>query len=451
MTDDQKTKSSGSSDQGAETPTPSSTGKSAETSTGRRKDVRAERRLRIIGTILGISFILCGLGAGLGLANLLDDLPRTQDAAVRANLVGIAPHVSGPIVELRVVDNQPVSRGEVLFVVDPRPYEATLAEAEADLALIDTEITALRADVFAAERAVEAARAKVVQREAESTYARIYLDRVRPLLEQRFVTPDQVDKAEADAIALEAAVATALADLAAADADRGASIAELGDLESGASGTPAGEDAVAGDRAVERSLPGMDDGADGLRESSGTVLNARRLAADARVDRARLFLDYCVVRSPVDGFVTNLNLAVGEYANEGRQVFTLVDSSVWYVMANFKETYTQYLEPGDPVEVYLMSRPLERYQGVVQGIGWAIDLADGATRAMTDLPRTDPTLDWVRLAQRFPVRIVIEPQEGQAFRMGETAAVIAMPGVDELPPPMFPEVRRFFKWLGLGH
>ena len=114
MTDDQKTTSTGSSDQHAETPNPPSAGP--------RKDVRVERRLRIVGTILGISFILCGLGAGLGLANLLDDLPRTQDAAVRANLVGIAPHVSGPIVELRVVDNQPVSRGEVLFVVDPRPH-----------------------------------------------------------------------------------------------------------------------------------------------------------------------------------------------------------------------------------------------------------------------------------------------------------------------------------------
>lgn len=421
------------------------------TRAGSSEEVRSERRLRIAGNILGISFILGGLGAGLGLANLLDDLPRTQDAAVRANLVGIAPHVSGPIVELEVVDNQPVARGDVLFIVDPRPYEAGLAEAEADLALIDTEITALRAEVFATARAVEAARAKVVQREAESAYARLYLDRVRPLLEQRFVTPDQVDKAEADAVALQAAVATALADLSAAEAVRSASIAELGDLEPGQTGDSAAVESVAADRSVGSSLPEMDDDGFSREDSSGMVLNARRLAARARVDRARLFLDYCVVRSPVDGYVTNLNLAVGEYANEGRQVFTLVDSSVWYVMANFKETYTQYLEPGDSVEVYLMSRPMERFKGVVQGIGWAIDLADGATRAMTDLPRTDPTLDWVRLAQRFPVRIVIEHEEGQTFRMGETAAVIALPGEDELPPPKFPAVRRFFRWLGLGH
>ncbi|MEE2972835.1 MAG: biotin/lipoyl-binding protein, partial [Planctomycetota bacterium] len=382
--------------------------------------------------------------------------PRTQDAAIRANLVGVAPHVSGPIVELRVVDNQEVSRGDVLFVVDPRPYQAALAEAEADLVLVDLEIEALRADVRAFDRTVEAARALVAQREAEAEYARIYLDRVRPLLADRFVTPDEVDKAQANARALQAAVATALADLAAAEAARSAAIAELGDLGRGAAVDPnetdarvAGEEMIREDRAVDRGLPGMDDGIDARSPPAGTRLNARRLAVQARVDRARLYVDYCTVRSPVDGYVTNLNLAVGEYANEGRQVFTLVDASIWYVMANFKETYTRYLEPGDPVEIYLMSRPTERLAGVVQGIGWAIDLADGATQDSTDLPRTDPTLDWVRLAQRFPVRIVIEGRPDASFRMGETAAVIALPGEDDLPPPRFPRVRAFFRWLGL--
>ena len=417
------------------------------------REAQAARRhdgwRRILGIVLGISFIISGLASGLALANLLDDLPRTQDAAVRANLVGVAPHVSGPIVELRVVDNQPVSRGEILFVVDPRPYEATLAEAEAGLALIDMEIEALRADVFSADRAVEAARAMVVQREAEAAYAAIYLDRVRPLLPERFVTPDQVDRAAADATALEAAVATALADLAAAEAERSAAVAQLGDLDPSAEGSRAAGEAIAKDRSADGSLPGMHDGAGAEEDPVGTMLNARRLAARTRVDRAKLFLEYCVVRSPVDGYVTNLNLAVGEYANEGRQVFTLVDSSVWYVMANFKETYTRYLKPGDPVEVYLMARPMERFKGVVQGIGWAIDLADGATRPSTDLPRTDPTLDWVRLAQRFPVRIVLEPREGVTFRMGETAAVIAIPGTDVLPPPKFPRIRGMFERLGL--
>lgn len=431
----------------AETSSPASDRPAAS---GQERGRREDLRTKVLGNVFGISFIIAGLFSVLGLANTLDDLPRTQDAAVRANLVGIAPHVSGPIVELAVVDNQPITRGQVLFVVDPRPYEASLAEAEAGLALIDMEIDSMRADVLASERAVEAAGAMVRQREAEAAYARIYLERVRPLLSQRFVTPDQVDKAEADALALDAAVATAMADLAAAEADRVASVAALGDLGPRDSAVSPAEEAMREDQVADGSLSGMDDGAGISEPPQGTVLNARRIAARALVDRARLYLEYCTVRSPVDGYVTNLNLAVGEYANEGRQVFTLVDSSVWYVMANFKETYTRYLEPGDVVEVYLMARPLERLTGVIQGIGWAIDLPDGATQPFTDLPRTDPTLDWVRLAQRFPVRIVIETDGESRFRMGETAAVIAMPGADELPPAKFPRIRRFFESIGLG-
>ena len=390
-----------------------------------------------------------GILSILVLANLLDDLPRTEDAAVRANLVGIAPHVSGPIVSLPAVDNQPVRRGEILFVVDPRPYEAALAQAEAELALVDLEVEALRAQVVAATRAVSAAEATVEQRAAEAAYAQIYLERVEPLLENRFVTPDQVDKAAADAAALEAAVVTARADLETARATLAAQIADLGDLELAGPGITPALDAIEADAATDRSLTGMDEDIEAAEGPPGSVLNARRLAVKAKVDRARLFLDYCTVRSPVDGYVTNLNIAVGEYANEGQQVFTLVDTSIWYVMANFKETYTRYLEVGDPVEVYLMSRPTEVFDGVIQGIGWAIDLKDGATQPFTDLPRTDPTLDWVRLAQRFPVRIILEPIEGVPFRMGETAAVIAVPNADRPPSPQFPWVRDFFNWLGL--
>ena len=412
----------------------------------------APRRMtpqRLAGRILGPVFMACGLLSILVLANLLDDLPRTEDAAVRANLVGIAPHVSGPIVALPVVDNQPVRRGETLFIVDPRPYEAALAEAEAELSLVDLEVDALRAQVVAATRAVAAAEATVEQRAAEAAYAQIYLERVEPLLENRFVTPDQVDKAAADAAALEAAVVTAQADLETARARLAAQVADLGDLSLGDAATRPALDAVDAEDATDRSLPGIDDGATPAESAPGTVLNARRLAAKAKVDRARLFLGYCTVRSPVDGYVTNLNIAVGEYANEGKQVFTLVDTSIWYVMANFKETYTRYLEIGDEVEVYLMSRPTEVFDGIVQGIGWAIDLKDGATQPLTDLPRTDPTLDWVRLAQRFPVRIIVQPVEGVPFRMGETAAVIAVPNADRPPAPQFPWVRDFFNWLGL--
>ena len=117
-------------------------------------------------------------------------------------------------------------------------------------------------------------------------------------------------------------------------------------------------------------------------------------------------MQYCYVRAPFDAYVTNLNIAVGQYANEGRQVVSLVDNRQWYVMANFRENFLDHIRPGMRVEVYLLSYPNRRFVGRVQEAGWALHQENGATVA--GLPQVEPTLNWVRLSQRFPVRIVIE-------------------------------------------
>lgn len=364
---------------------------------------------RIVGRTLGISFIIGGIISGLILANTLEDFPRTEDAYVRANIIGIAAHVSGEILELNVVDNQPVQEGDLLFVVDPRPYEIALAEAEAQLALVDLAIAGYKDAIKAAEAQVKAAEAKVIENQAQADYAVQFLARMEPLLGNRFVTPDQVDQARANALATEAAVASAQAEVAAAKQNLQLSVTQLGDV---------------GD------------------------INARRVAAQIEVDNGRLFLDYCYVRAPFDGYITNLNITVGEYANEGVQVFAIVDREIWYVMANFKETYLSYLEPGMEVEVYLMALPEKRFKGVIQGIGWAITDIEGPT--LNPIPTTSPTLDWVRLAQRFPVRIIVEDDPDEfPLRMGATAAVIVLPTEDSMPRPRFPWVRQFFQWLDL--
>ena len=96
-----------------------------------------------------------------------------------------------------------------------------------------------------------------------------------------------------------------------------------------------------------------------------------------------------------------------------------------------------------------MARPAETIKGTIQGVGWALYQDNGATIPSVQLPKVSPTMDWVRLAQRFPVRIILEDEIDSPVRMGETAAVIVLPGESELPPPMFPRVREFFNWLGL--
>ncbi len=331
---------------------------------------------KVIGRLLGISIVVGAVVLGVIVWRELYRHPRTDDAYVRANTIGIAPHVSGPIVELNVVDNQRVKQGEVLFVIDPRPYQSAVDRAKADLELTNLEIRGY-------EHAVEAAQAALAQREAEAAYARQYLERVTPLLDRKFVTPNDVFEARTRAAAAEAKVEEARFELRRAQNELG----QLGDV------------------------------------------NARRQAAEAALYDAELDLDYCTVRAPFDGYVTNLNIAVGQYANQGQEVFALVDDRQWYVMANFREDFLASIKPGMEAEIYLMSYPRRKFRGRVQGIGWALYQKDGATVGV--LPAVEPTLNWVRLAQRFPVRIILEESDpAYPFRMG-ASAVVTIKGTPE--------------------
>ncbi len=325
--------------------------------------------LRWLGRVIGAAIVVATVLVTVWVLALNRRHPRTDDAYVRANLVGIAPHVSGPIVELPVVDNQPVKTGDLLFVVDPRPYQVTLDRTRAELAVVESQISAQQSAIAAAE-------AEVKRREAESWYAANYLRRVEPLLAKQYVTTDKVEDARSKQRA-----AAAAHDQARHELERAQQLlAQFGEL------------------------------------------NARRQAAQAAVGDAELNVGYCWVRTPFDGYVTNLNISIGQYARQGDQVLALVDGRSWYVLANFRETFLDAIRPGMEADVYLMSYPGRRFRGVVQGTGWAIHPPDGATVGV--LPEVQPTLNWVRLAQRFQVRIKLEdPDPEQPFRMGATAVV----------------------------
>jgi multidrug efflux system membrane fusion protein len=334
-----------------------------------RADESGERIRWLIGRALSAIIIVAAIVLGLYVTREYYVYPRTDDAYVRANLVGIAPHVSGPIVALPVVDNQRVAQGDLLFEVDPRPYQHALDRLDAQLVLT-------RLDVQAYEEAIGAARAEQARREADAAYARQYLERIEPLLSKRYVTANDVYNARSQLQAAEAAVRNAEAEVKRAQRQLG----QLGDV------------------------------------------NARLKAAEAEVADAQLNVAYCSVRAPFDGYVTNLNIAVGEYANQGRQVLSLVDDRVWYVVANFRENFLPYIKPGMTADVFLLSQPHRRYRGRVQGVGWALYQQNGAT--VDGLPAVEPTLNWVRLSQRFPVRIVLEERDPDGpFRMGATAVV----------------------------
>jgi len=329
----------------------------------------ADMRMRALGYFLSALIIICAILLSLFVARLYYIYPRTDDAFVRANTIAVAPHVSGPIVELPVVDNQLVRAGDLLFVVDPRPYQAAFDRATAKLQLTNLEIKGL-------EDAISAAQSERRRREADLAYAKQYLGRIEPLLSRHFVTANDVFDARSRMRAAEAAVENAKSEVLKAQKDLG----QLGDI------------------------------------------NARRKQAEAELEDAKLNVGYCRVTAPFDGYVTNLNISVGQYANEGRDVLSLVDDRTWYVMANFRENFLSHIQPGMSADVYLLAYPNHRFRGRVQGLGWALYQSNGAT--IEGLPQVEPTLNWVRLSQRFPVRIILEGRDAKMpFRMGATAVV----------------------------
>jgi multidrug resistance efflux pump len=239
-----------------------------------------------------------------------ENYPRTDDASVTANIVGIAPRISGPIIKIAVTDNQFVKAGDLLFEIDPVPYQD----------------------------AVDRTAAQKIQTEA-------YLNRLQALLPTNATTKEQVDEAVAS--------------------DKG---------------------------------------------------------AQAALTTAQYDLEGCRVVAPFNGYITNMNISNGAYAHAAGEVITMVDVRDWYVIANFRESALRHIEPGMTADVYLMTKPNVKYHGVVEGIGRAV--VPEEEPQLSGLPDVKRELNWVRLAQRFPVRIRLraDPTD-ESLRVGASAIV----------------------------
>ncbi|MGA8572364.1 MAG: biotin/lipoyl-binding protein [Desulfobaccales bacterium] len=374
-----------------------------------------------IGRLLGM-----GIVAGAAIAVIVTLLqwvirPETEDATVRANYIGIAPQVSGHIVDLHVRDNQRVQEGDLLFLIDPRPYEIALERARATLALTRTEVDALKHSAAAAVGGVSRARAQlkasaaevsrqemdpvaadaeIARLEAQFQRADDHLKRLEPLLPRQFVTADRVEEArtqrDADLAALNEARAHKRAAVAALLSTRAEHVATEAALQQAHSEQSRAEAAIG--------------------EIEG--INARIAAAEAAVHSAELDLSYCRVQAPFTGLVVNMNISNGAFARAGVEVFTLVDTGTWFVVANFRETQLRHISYGAPADLYLLSQPRKHFRGTVVGLGWAV-LPDNGT-STNGLPVVDRSLDWIRLAARFPVRIKVENPD-DSFHLGASA------------------------------
>jgi len=305
--------------------------------------------------------------------------PWTRDGQVRAEVIQIAPRVSGPIVDLPIEDDQFVKAGDVLFQIDPRTFEAALEQARAELAETLDGYDALTEQVAAAEAAVEAARHSVTQaasgiRETDSDVVknRAEYKRQEEMLPREATAQKAVDSARANYQVSQQERRTAVAGLAQARANQRQAEANLAEAQANLG--------AAGDE------------------------NPRVRAAQAAVKQDELNLEFTTVRAPVDGYVTNLLLRLGTQMVANEPQLALVDVNSYWITGFFKEDDIKNIAPGDRVVVTLMSYPDEPLRGRVKSIGWGIALDDGST-GFELLPSVSPTFEWIRLAQRVPVRV----------------------------------------------
>src|ERR1700747_2670680 len=284
-----------------------------------------------------ITVIIVGLGvwAAVSLYSRYIENPWTRDGQVRANIVGIAPRVSGPIIQVRVRDNQPVRKGDLLFEIDPSDFQAQ----------------------------VDIAAGQVENDEATFKQQQQNLDRQTDLFRTH--------------------------------------VNALQDFQNA--------------------------------QDSFAAARAQLASAKANLELARLNLSYTKVFAPVDGYVTNMNTSPGTYVTAGIQLMALVDTSSYWVGGYFKETQLPHIKVGQKVLITMMGYENQPFQGVVRSVGWGIYVEDGSGSSSTALlPSISPTIDWVRLPQRFPVRIQVLASSPVPLRIGQTVSV-AM--TSEVEPP----------------
>ena len=332
--------------------------------------------------------------------------PWTRNGQVRAHVIQINPRVSGPIVDLPIRDNQFVKAGDLLFEIDPRTFQASLDQARAQLDETGDSVQALEKQVEAARAGVSASRASIAQAQSaidqlSATIAKnkAEYERKKDLLPKKATSQKAVERASANyevslqqKISAEAGLRQAHAALAESRASLAEAKAQLG--------------------AVGES-------------------NAQVRASLAAVRQAELNLEFTRVKAPVDGYITNLNLRLGSQAVANQAVLALVDVNSYWIDGFFKENAITDIRAGDRAVVTLMTYPDTPLEGRVDSIGWGIAQQDGST-GFELLPTINPTFEWIRLAQRVPVRIHLSPvPQDIPLRVGTTCSVLVLTGDEE--------------------
>jgi membrane fusion protein, multidrug efflux system len=331
----------------------------------RHSEHEPSRWRRTLGIGLGAIAAVAAIGAGVVYFLQSRHYESTDDAFVDGYMTQIAPRIAGPVVALEFSDNQHVTQGQTLVLIDPHDYQVKLDQAKAARAnavasqqQAAAQIGVLQANVDQAKANVVVTQADLVQ--AQQDYQRF--TRINP----HAVSQQQVDNATATFHSSQAKLAAANQAVAGAEAQ-----------------LQAGQAQVAAAQAQERQ-------------------------AKANVEAAALELSYCTIVAPVTGRIAHRNVDVGNYVSPGQSMFAIVQDNLW-VTANFKETQLSQLKPGQPVNVSIDAVPAMRFRGRVDSF------QPGTGSAFSVLPAENATGNWVKVVQRLPVKIVFDDPRVQQF------------------------------------
>ncbi len=288
----------------------------------------------------------------------------TENAYINADVVNVAALVKGQVLGVYITENQHVHKGDKLFDIDPRPYAIALEHAQADLASAKQSARQDHADV-------NVARAEVQQIESDLHNARVNYQRDQDLLTRHFIPQQKLDDAHTRVADLEASLQQASAKLNRA-------------------------------QAVPEKL-----------NERGDVMRAQ-----AAIDQAKLDLQNTQVYANQDGQISNLSLTAGSMVGIGNPLFAIIADNSFHIDANFKETELGGIHAGQLVDIHIDMYPEQHFLGAVES------LSGGTGTAFSLLPPQNATGNWVKIAQRVPVRIKFAQMDADhPLRIGATATV----------------------------
>jgi multidrug efflux system membrane fusion protein len=334
------------------------------------------RRFSSRGNLIALGVVALAVVIAILVASWARGHPSSSDASIDADVVHVAAAVGGRIIDFHVRENSRVRRDEVLFQIDPLPYQLAVSQAQADLAVAEGQLDTHKRYVSTQRSNATLAQDQALNAKANYELATRTAERLRPLTAKGYVPNQQLDQADVNAHD----AATRL---------QQARVQQLAAVEA----------------------------IDTLQAAESLV--AARQAALALAKRN---LDDTTVRATHDGLIVGLTVSTGEFVAPGQSLFTLIDTEEWFASANLRETDLRGVSIGDCVTAYSMIDRRLPIHGIVDSIGWGV-LDQDRINVPRSVPYVERSLNWVRVAQRFPVRIRLESPPPQVMRLGASAVI----------------------------